>query len=223
VQVDSTVIPPSTVPGDGTRTRILAVSAQTFAERGVENVSLREITRLASVNVAAINYHFGSKEGLAEAIFDELAPRVNAARLEELESILAKAEAESRPPDVADIVRSFMRPYLSDPPAEGGVLLAQLVFKHRLAPTATTHGIIARHFDPMAQRYIRAFALACPGVDADELSWRYIFMAGAVLLTATERTKSNRMASLTAGRVNGADQGAATEALTRFLVGAIRS
>jgi AcrR family transcriptional regulator len=208
-------------PGDGTRSRILAVSARTFAERGLENVSLREITRLASVNVAAINYHFGSKEGLAEAIFDELAPRVNEARLAELDAVLRKADAEGARPDLAAIVQSFMRPYVSDPPSEGGLLLAQLVFKHRLAPTPATHRIIARHFDPMAQRYIRAMALACPGIDADELSWRYIFMAGAVLLTATERSKSNRMASLTSGRVDGADPAAAIDALTRFLVGAL--
>jgi AcrR family transcriptional regulator len=211
----------SEVPGDGTRSRILGVSARVFVERGLENVSLREITKLASVNVAAINYHFGSKEGLAEAIFDDLAPRVNAARLAELDAILQAAEAIGRRPELADIVRSFMRPYVSDPPSESGVLLAQLVFKHRISPTPATHQIIARHFDPMAQRYIGAFALACPGMSTDELSWRYIFMAGAVLLAATERSKSNRMASLTLGRVDGADPAASVEALTRFLLGAI--
>jgi AcrR family transcriptional regulator len=213
--------PQQSIAGDDTRNRILEVSARTFAQRGIENVSLREITRLACVNVAAINYHFGGKEGLAEAIFDDLAPRVNATRLAELNSILQRATARSCAPTLADIVRSFMRPYLSEHPSDGGGLLAQLVFRHRLSPTPATHDIISRHFDPMAHRYIAAFALACPGASADELSWRYFFMGGAVLLAASERTKGRRMASLTSGRVDGKNAAEAIEALTRFLVGAI--
>lgn len=207
---------------DDTRGRILAVATAAFAARGIENVSMRELTAMAGANVAAVNYHFGSKEGLAEAIFDALAPRLNAMRLRELDGLLQRAAERQLPPDVADIVASFARPYFDPAHAQEGGLLAQLVLKHRLAPTAMTQRIIARHFDPLAREYIRAFALACPDVAADEWPWRYMFMAGAVVLAATDGHKTNRIASLTEGRLDGADPTALLAALSRFVEGGMR-
>ena len=52
----------------GTRERILDAAEELFAEHGFEGVSLREITRLAGANVAAVNYHFGSKDRLIDAM-----------------------------------------------------------------------------------------------------------------------------------------------------------
>lgn len=215
---------PSVIPqpaGDDTRSRILEVATKVFAERGMEAVSMRELTALAGVNVAAVNYHFGSKDGLAEAVFEELAPRLNGARLAELAEVLRRAEAAGRRPDLADIVRTFIRPYMAERLADGGVLLAQLLLKHRMAPTPMTHRIITRHFDKLALSYIHAFSLACPDVDRDEFCWRYMFMAGAAILSATDRNKVNRVSTLSEGRIDGADPHAAMEALTRFLVGAL--
>jgi len=51
-----------------TRQRILVVAERLFAERGIGFVSVRDITTEARANTAAINYHFGSKDGLLEAI-----------------------------------------------------------------------------------------------------------------------------------------------------------
>lgn len=214
-------LPPPSLPDD-TRSRILAVATSAFAARGIENVSMRELTAMAGANVAAVNYHFGSKEGLAGAIFDDLAPRLNAMRLRELDRVLQQAAERQVRPEVADIVASFARPYFDSAYAQEGGLLAQLVLKHRLAPTAMTQRIIARHFDPFARKYIRAFALACPDVAADEWPWRYMFMAGAVILAATDCRKGNRIVSLTDGRRDAADPSALLAALSRFVEGGMR-
>ena len=214
--------PASSLLSDDTRSRILAVATTAFAERGIENVTLRELTALAGANVAAINYHFGSKEGLTEAIFEELAPRLNAVRMRELAQILDTAARAGARPAVADIVASFARPYFAPEHAQDGGLLAQLVLKHRLAPSAMTQRVIARHFDPMAQQYIRAFAMACPDVAPVEFAWRYMFMAGAVVLAATDRRQSNRITTLSEGRLHPADGDALLAALTRFVEGGLR-
>src|SRR5450759_1511200 len=57
-------------PGSETPERILVTAELMFAERGYGALSLRAITRAAGVNLAAIHYHFGSKEELLERIFE---------------------------------------------------------------------------------------------------------------------------------------------------------
>lgn len=59
---------PRTVPGDATRKRLLEAARHLFSERGFAAVTVRDITRAARTNVAAINYHFGGKLGLYEAV-----------------------------------------------------------------------------------------------------------------------------------------------------------
>ncbi|RYF51861.1 MAG: TetR/AcrR family transcriptional regulator, partial [Comamonadaceae bacterium] len=167
-------VPSSSSLSDDTRSRILVVATAAFAERGIEGVTLRELTGLAGANVAAINYHFGSKEGLTEAIFDELAPRLNTLRGQELAQILDAAAQRGERPAVADIVASFARPYFAPEHAQDGGLLAQLVLKHRLAPSQMTQRVISRHFDPMAHQYIHAFTVACPDIEPTEFAWRYM-------------------------------------------------
>jgi AcrR family transcriptional regulator len=49
-----------------TRDKIMAIAHKLFAQKGLAAVSVREIAKLAAVNIAAINYHFGNKEALYE-------------------------------------------------------------------------------------------------------------------------------------------------------------
>jgi AcrR family transcriptional regulator len=58
-----------------TATRLRAAGRRIFARRGYEGASVRSITREAQANLGAVTYHFGSKEGLYEAVVDgALAP-----------------------------------------------------------------------------------------------------------------------------------------------------
>ena len=78
---------PETPDGSDTRDKLVAAAERLFAERGANNVSLREINRAAGQkNVAALHYHFGSRRALMLAIFERRMAGINQRRLAMLRS-----------------------------------------------------------------------------------------------------------------------------------------
>src|SRR5882762_4243581 len=90
-----------------TRSRILDVAEELFGEQGLDRVSIRDITRMAKVNLAAINYHFGSKEDLIAAVFERRVVPVNEARLAALDAVQGSGR---RKPNLEYILEAFIRP-----------------------------------------------------------------------------------------------------------------
>lgn len=210
---------PSAAAGDDVRTRILAAAIELFAAKGVDSVSVRELTAAAQVNLAAVNYYFGSKSAVEEAVFAAVAESVTQARCAALDRVIREAGADARPPEVADIVATFIAPYLDTQAGSTGALLAKLVLKHRLAPSDMTRRLVSEHFDPLARRYVEALRLALPQIPKQEFVWRYMFMASAVVLMATDRGGLNRIAAISGGRIDATSDAGLKAALTRFLVG----
>jgi len=203
---------------DTTVGRILAAAEMLFAEQGLSKPTLRTITERAGVNIAAINYHFGSKEELVLAVFERLSQRINSRRVAEIEALLADAAAHKKAPALSDVVACFVRVYVDPGPEENSALFAKLVLQHRVEPTPVTHAVVRTHFDPMASRFIDALALACPGTDRAILAWRYMFMIGAVIVTMTDQGGDNRLARLTGGAADAGDRSALAAELVRFLM-----
>jgi len=198
--------------------RILDAAELLFSRHGVEATSVRQITGEAEVNVASVNYYFGSKDDLAEAVFERVIARVTAERLAGLERIVAEAEK----PDLAQIVSSFVEPYMGDGNEDQGVLMARFILAHRLAPNDATRRIVGEHLNPLAQAYVAAFARAVPEVDAGQLFWRYLLMVSTTVLMSTEDRTADRLSALSDGRASIADRAAARDALVAFAVAGIR-
>src|SRR5437879_2966317 len=96
-------------PPHETRTRILDAAEALFMQHGFEGTSMRLLTAHAGVNLAAVNYHFGSKDALIEAVFRRRLDPMNASRTAELERL----ETESgRVPAPEAIIRAFVGPSL---------------------------------------------------------------------------------------------------------------
>lgn len=94
-----------------TQIKIIEAAEIEFAEMGYAGASIREITNRAGVNIAAINYHFGSKETLyKEMVLYHIEP-INAVRMELLDEALAKNE--SKPLPLEQVVDIIVRPLLS--------------------------------------------------------------------------------------------------------------
>lgn len=103
-----------------TKERLLDAAEQLFARQGYHNTSLRAITAEAGANLAAVNYHFGSKEALMGAVVERRLLPLNALRLQRLEAAVACARRDGRPPAVAELLLAFVEPTLKFKEASRG-------------------------------------------------------------------------------------------------------
>src|SRR3954471_23137020 len=96
----------SVKPPHETRTRILNAAEELFMQHGFEGTSMRQLTAKAGANLAAVNYHFGSKNALVEAVFRRRLDPMNSARIAELERL--ERDAGGRPLTAEAIIRAFI-------------------------------------------------------------------------------------------------------------------
>lgn len=157
-----------------TRERILNASEQLFSERGYSGTSLRAIADLAGVNLAAANYHFGSKENLLQATFVRCMEPVNQERLERLQAL----ESEAASLSVGDIVRAFIEPGLQ---AAKDPRLPALVAKLFAEPKTVSVPLLQNTFRPTASAFFSALTRALPHLEEEQLRWRFHFMIGAMI------------------------------------------
>lgn len=162
-----------------TRERILRTAERLFADAGIAATSLRTITKAADVNLAAVNYHFGSKDALVEAVYRSHLEPLNAARLDKLKA-LQKA-AGNKPLDVETIVRAFVEPLVEQARhgADGSVL-TRLMAQSLHEAAGYVERFYARENDAVLQQYREAMQQAIPALSPDEICWRLNFMLGTL-------------------------------------------
>jgi AcrR family transcriptional regulator len=168
-------------PQHETRTRILDAAEELFMQHGFEGTSMRQLTSRAGVNLAAVNYHFGSKDALIEAVFRRRLDPMNAARI----AALAELEKESRAPAPEAIIRAFVGPSLRmiEDGRSGGRNFIRLLGRTYTDPTKGIRALIGQMYAPAMERYKRALQRALPQMPADELVWRMHFMFGTLAYT----------------------------------------
>lgn len=165
---------------DETRQRIIEAAERLFALRGVEAVSIRDITQAAGVNLAAINYHFGTKYGLAGEVFKHCIDPLNERRLELLDVVEKKAG--SKPPALEAVLEAMIRPCVErgfDHEQDNETYL-RLTGRCLSEPNVEIDKIVHPLFEKLMRRFEAAFLRALPGLDSEELFWRIKFMAGAL-------------------------------------------
>ena len=162
-----------------TKTRILDVAEELFADEGVDRVSIRDITEVAKVNLAAVNYHFGGKEDLIAAVFARRVGPLNQARLAALDEV--ERRAGDKPPKVEDILEAFIRPALTCCAASANGTAFSRLFGRCLAETRPEVGLLLKkQFDPLVKRLVAAFARAEPGLSRPDIFWKLKFTFGAL-------------------------------------------
>ena len=126
--------------GESTRARILDSAEYLFSEHGVNGASLRTIVAHAGVNTAAVHYHFGSKQGLLEAVF---ARHIVPMAEERLKLLAECREGEGRPPLLQQIISAFLDPGMRG--RHGGATFARL--RARMAADASdeTRALLAKY------------------------------------------------------------------------------
>lgn len=95
-----------------TRQRIIDAAEELFAEKGFHHTTMRAITSLAQVNLAAVNYHFGSKEALLQEVFDRHVLPLNKERQRRLNEIRSQSKKDDKKPEVRAVLDAFIGPTL---------------------------------------------------------------------------------------------------------------
>jgi AcrR family transcriptional regulator len=163
-----------------TRERILDVAEVLFTEHGFDGTSMRMITGQAGVNLAAVNYHFGTKEALFQAVFQRRIDQLNQARVEAL--AVMEAEAGGAPLKPSRILEGFFGPALAmaADTKHGGHTFMRLLGRTYTEPTQFVRRFMAQEYADVMNRYADALYKALPGVPVAEILWRLHFMMGAV-------------------------------------------
>lgn len=195
-----------------TQTTILDAAEALFAETGFAATSLRELTAKAGANLAAVSYHFGSKEGLAIAVLKRRMDPINAERRARLDALPAH-------PSVEAIVRAFVEPLLRPgvvhdaAPVQPGSGFCRLVGRLMVEQPPFLRDFLAAQFRDLGWRFCGALRQALPGHDAATLWWRLHFLVGAIAHTLQNAAT---LRHLTDGLCGDDDVDAVVEQLVQF-------
>jgi AcrR family transcriptional regulator len=163
-----------------TKDRILDSAELLFAQNGIAGTSLRALTDHAGVNLAAVNYHFQSKDALVQAVLYRRINPMNERRTALLKCVLDRAAGS--PPGLEDILEAFYRPPVEAAYAsrrEGRPIMA-LLGRIYTEPGELLAGQVRAMMSQVAAAFLDALHLALPGTPLPVLFWRLQFSVGAL-------------------------------------------
>ena len=167
-----------------TKERILDAAEFLFARDGFHFASMRAITTEAKANLAAVNYHFGSKEALLEEVLKRRLVPLNAIRQERLESVRDLALSEGRVPEPEEVLEAFIAPTVrfccQDPGAEN---FSTLIGRAIAEPDDTVRNVFIHHIMPLFLLFFSLLQKSLPDLDADTVFWRLHFALGSTTHT----------------------------------------
>jgi AcrR family transcriptional regulator len=162
-----------------TKERILDATEGLFAKYGFQGTSVRAITSEAGVNLAAVHYHFGSKEALIQAVFSRRLEPLNRERIRRLRESESASGGEPR---LEEIIRAFVEPALKlfERPGDGPAMMS-LMGRALLDTDGRTRVLIHPQFDEVRRAFEEAFLRALPSLPREELQWRFLFFIGVMI------------------------------------------
>lgn len=166
-----------------TKDKILDAAERLFAEQGFASTSMRNITAQAGVNVAAVNYHFGSKVSLMKAVFERRFHPINEQRLEALD--LLEAEAGDGPLELEKVLEAFLAPAIRlwKEWGEEGERFVHFVGRAHSEANPEVQKIFQDLFSTVVQRFFPAFRRALPDIPHEEIVLKAYFVIGAMAHT----------------------------------------
>ena len=210
----------ATVPAPDTKSRILDAAEVLFAERGYDAASLRALTEQAGVNLAAVHYHFGSKQSLFAAVIERRVGALNAERLRAMDAAEAAA-GEERPLPLETLLEAFFGPPLratvwSDP---GYAHFLRIL--GRMNSATGEHVVALRDvFHEVQARFLPALLATLPHLTEPDLLWRMHFLIGAM---STLFADPRRIKLISDGRCDSEDPDETLRQLVTFAAGALRA
>ena len=203
-----------------TKQIILDTAERLIAEKGIDAVSLRSITSEANVNLAAVHYHFGSKEALVEKVFERRVTPLNTRRLQMLTA--AEERAGDDQLEVEEVLRALIAPAMRLYQQEGceGRRFMQMCGRIYSEQAEYVQRIFDNLFQEIVTRFVAAFRRALPEIPADDRAWRIHFCVGAMIHTMSD---SERLKRFSNGMCDPSDTEATIERMVRFCAAGLRA
>jgi len=183
------------MPSDQTRTAILAAAERLYADRGFGDVTLRDIVAEANVNLAAVNYHFGSKDELIAELFVTRSLALNRERLRELRAAEERGGGRA---GVADILHALVGPSLRGciGPERDRSTAARFMIRASIESVPPIRRIRNREIDHL-RKFVVALRRALPDRGEAELYWGLHFALAMAQQTVRD---SERLTKLSEGK-----------------------
>ena len=192
-----------------TKSRILDAAEKLFGLKGFDSTSLRDITAEAQVNLAAVNYHFQSKDALIDAVIARRMEPVNRRRLEMLDNAGPN-------PTVEQILASFLQPVL-ELKTEAVIPLVGRILSE---PNQFFERLYKKHLQHIARRFHQELAKALPDLPPAERQWRLCFAAGVMTQILSW---SHVLPEISGGLCDVSDREALVERAIAFLAAGFRT
>ena len=198
---------------DRTRTAILAAAERLYADRDFGDVTLRDIVAEANVNLAAVNYHFGSKDELIAELFVTRSLALNRERLSELK---AAEEARGGRAPIEAVLRALVGPTLRGclGPDNQRSTAARFMIRVSIESVPPIRRIRNREIDHL-RKFVAAMARSLPGCSDVELYWGLHFALAMAQQTVRD---SERLTKLSEGKCDVEDVEAVIERVVSVAV-----
>ena len=168
----------TTVPDSKTKATLIGVTEELLAEIGFDAISVRDITGKAGANVAAVNYHFGGRDGLLGLIAQRHVVAVSEARVTRLDAIRRRGGT----PQVEEVVEAWVEPLIAQ--ARNGELPERVMLKL----LGRLFGERSRNLPQVAEEshrqaivyFIQTLETALPSLGSERLAWNVHFLSGSL-------------------------------------------
>ncbi len=169
-----------------TKEQILDVAECAIAENGYAGTTLRNVVSKANVNLAAVHYHFGSKEELFRAVVARISGPVVSGQLAALKALREKED----PLTVAAILRAYLEPALKCATScgEAHPLRGQFIGRSRTEPEPV-QSIAAQQFQPSTDEFIDALQRALPDQTRSQLTWKLDLVVASLIRSLAQAGK----------------------------------
>ena len=183
-----------------TKTRILDAAEKLFAERGFSETSLRLITSKAEVNLASVNYHFGSKKELIRAVLARYLDVFMPAASSEIMSL----QSSDKDASLNDIFSTLVKPLLdlNQLRSEGTRTFLQLLGRGYIESQGHLRWFISTHYGDHLSQFVKAVADSAPHIPPAEMFWRLHFTLGTVVFTMASADALTEIAAADFGEHN---------------------
>lgn len=165
-----------------TKERILGAAEELFAQHGFAGASLRQVTANAKVNLAAVNYHFGSKDNLIEEVFRRRLDNLNERRVLALQAVKSNPQST-----LEDVLAAFIHPALDvSMDSSGGLTFVRVLARAFAEHNERLRKFLSENYGHVLKEFVIEFSRHLPGLAKQEMYARLDIISGALTYAMTD-------------------------------------